>query len=135
VGRDRRGFLYVSDYPALVGPPAIDSNPAPRSEDEVDDDALVDVVDRALRNYLAGNANNLTADLTPDALVSLPTEPMKVNETDQPTWVVPGRRVAVQITARDARENGWTLRYELEVEKRERWYVRSVQVDPTFRDS
>jgi hypothetical protein len=134
VSRDRRAFLSVNAYPAIVGPPATDARASAPSEDTVDDGRLVDVVTRAMRNYLAGNRNNLLADLTPDALVSLPSDPLRVtSSSDRVTWVARPNRVAVQLDAEDAQKNSWALRYELDVRKRDRWYVRSVQVDPTFR--
>jgi Conjugative transposon protein TcpC len=135
VSRDARGFLAITSYPAIVGPPATNPKARAPEEDEVEDAGLVDVVTRAMRNYLAGNRQNLLADLTPDALVSPPGEPLQVADTNERvTWVVPSRRVAVELDARDASDSVWTLRYELDVSKRERWYVHSVQVDPTFRE-
>ena len=133
VARDAGGFLFVSSYPALVGPPASDpsaSVPAPR---QVNDPALQTVVARAVTNYLAGNQANLLADLTPNALVSLPVQHMTVTQTQPATWVLPGREVAIQVTANDARGDALTLSYDLNVEKLDRWYVQSIQVDPTYQ--
>jgi hypothetical protein len=135
VSRDRRGYLSIRAYPAVVGPPAIDPEATAPRERDVDDDALVDVVERAVRNYLAASRTNLLADLTPDALVSLPSEPLTVTHTDRVSWVTAAHRVAVEVDARDRSGSTWTLRYELEVRKRDRWYVQSVQVDPTFRSA
>jgi len=133
VARSPRGYLSLAGYPAIVGPPATDDRGTATAGPEVDDDALNAVVARAMRNYLAANRSNLLADLAPDALVSLPSEPLTVTSSEKATWVVTGERVAVALTARDRRQNTWTLRYELDVRKRERWYVQSVQVDPRFR--
>jgi conjugative transposon protein TcpC len=133
VGRDPRGFLYVAGYPALVGPPAVNRRPPRADEDEVEDRKLAAVVERALTNYLARARGNLLADLTPDAVVSLPVQALRVASVDEVTWVRPNRRTAVVLEAEDERGGSWTLRYELEVRKRDRWYVRSLQVDPTFR--
>jgi hypothetical protein len=133
VSRDARGFLSIPAYPAVVGPPATNDRPEVPNEEAVDDDALVKVVERAIRNYLAGNHDNLLADLAPDALVSPPTEPLKVTSVDQVSWVMPSRRVAVQLDAEDGGGSGWTLRYELDVRKTDRWYVESIQVNPTFQ--
>jgi hypothetical protein len=132
VARDSHGFLYVSGYPALVGPPANDSSASPPQQQQVDDQGLRTVVARAVTNYLAGNEANLLADLTPDALVSLPTEHLRVTQTQQPTWVQPGRRVAIQVTATDSRGTQLTLTYEVTVRKLDRWYVQSIEVDPTY---
>jgi hypothetical protein len=134
VGRDSRGLLYVSGYPAFVGPPATAAEQPTRSEEDVDDGSLVTVVERAVENYLAGEVDNLRADLAPGTVVSLPAQPLRMVDTEGVTWVEPDRRVAVEVTAEDGRESSWTLRYELDVEKRDRWYVRSLQVDPTFKE-
>jgi len=133
VQRDRRGFLAVAGYPAIVGPPAVDADQQQPAEDEVEDGALKTVVTRALTNYLAANQRNLLADLTPDAVVSLPSAALKLRQVDEVTWVKPRRRVAVQVQAQDDHGTAWTLRYELDVLQRDRWYVRSLQVNPTFQ--
>jgi hypothetical protein len=133
VQRNRRGFLAIAGYPAIVGPPAVDAQQQQPAEDEVQDDALKTVVTRALTNYLAANQRNLLADLTPDAVVSLPSAALKLRQVDAVTWVKPRRRVAVQLTAQDDHGTTWTLRYELDVLHRDRWYVRSLQVNPTFQ--
>ena len=133
VSRDGRGFLYVSAYPALIGPPATNVHAEQETEDEVEQEPLVVVAERAVRNYLNRSVANLRADLTPGAVVSLPAEPMRVDETSQVTWVNQPNRVAVEVEA-SQEGNTWTLRYELEVTKSDRWYVRSLQVDPTFKE-
>lgn len=133
VGRDSHGFLFVSGYPAIVGPPASDPNASLPAQQQVTDSSLQTVVARAVTNYLAGNKANLLADLTPTALVSLPTRHMSVTTVQQATWVTPGSRVAIQVVANDSHGDSFTLSYELGVEKLDRWYVQSIQVDPTFK--
>ena len=130
VSRGPRGFLRVDAPPAIVGSPPIDRAHEDPAEREVEDGRLVSVVERALRNYLAGARTNLVADLAPDAVVSLPAEPLDVVAVDPPTWAVHGRTVAALVTAR--RPNGveLQLRYELEVVRRDRWYLRSIGTDP-----
>jgi hypothetical protein len=130
VGRDERGFLAVVGYPALVGPPAHDAAVGPPSEEEVEDSGLRAVCERAVRNYLAGERRNLAADLTDDAVVSLPGRELEVRSIDAITWAVLGRRVAIQLQADDDGNATWTLRYELAVVRRDRWYVRSLHTDP-----
>ena len=76
VARDERGFLYVAAYPALVGPPATNTAADAPTEEDVEDPRLRDVVERAITNYLAGEKRNLLADLAPEAVVSLPAEPL-----------------------------------------------------------
>jgi hypothetical protein len=130
--RDRRGFLGIADFPALVGPPPTDpvdaaKRPATRS---VDDTALVIVVERAARNYLAGNRDNLLADLTPDAVVSLPERRLRVTDVQDVTWLEPSTTVGLELQAQDAAGDTWTLRYALSVRRSDRWYVRSIHLDP-----
>lgn len=129
------GFLSVVAYPSIVGAPAVDHDLSLADEEPVDDDDLSVVVKRALENYLSGSEDNLRADLTPDAVVSLPAQPLETSHVDDLTWVVSGRRVAVQVTADDARDTSFTLRYELDVERRDRWYVRALTVEPTTKES
>lgn len=133
VARDSHGFMYVSGYPAIVGPPATDTDGSVSGGEPVSDSALRTVADRAITNYLAGNKTNLLADLAPNALVSMPTQHLKVTDTQPATWITPDRRVEVQVSATDKHGNSWTLAYQLSVQNRGRWYVQSIQVDPTFQ--
>jgi Conjugative transposon protein TcpC len=130
VERNERGLLAVAGYPALVGPPAHDAGIGPPSEDEVEDPGLRAVCERAVRNYLAGERRDLAADLTDDAVVSLPGRELDVRLIEAVTWAAPGRRAAVQLQAEDPEGGTWTLRYELAVLRRGRWYVRSLHTDP-----
>ena len=128
VMRDRRGFLLVSGYPAVVGAPAANVRAELPSERDVEDEQLRTVAERALRNYLGAERPNLLADLDPAAVVSLPETPLRVESVDELTWA--GRdRVAAEVRAR-AQGAALTLRYELAVVRRERWYVRAIQTDP-----
>jgi hypothetical protein len=135
VARDASGALRIAGYPAIVGPPKISSDTTLDSsgEDEVTDAELETVAVRAITNYLARAERNLAADLVPDAVISLPEAVLTVAETERVTWVEPGRRVAVQLQARDEAGTAWTLRYELDVQLNDRWYVRAIHVDPTSR--
>jgi hypothetical protein len=133
VGRDDDGFLYLAGYPALVGaPPVADPTLAPEG-DEVTDEQLETVVARAITNYLAGARENLLADLTPGALVSIPDVRLNVSSVETPTWLVPNRRVVVLVAAEDQENNTWNLRYELDVRRSDRWYVRGIEADPTLK--
>jgi hypothetical protein len=129
VERDERGFLAVAAYPALVGGPATDRGITAPAERDVEDPELRAVSERAVRNYLAGESRNLAADLADDATVALPARRLAVEAVESITWSR-GHRVAVQVRATEARAATWTLRYELAVVRRERWYVRSVHVNP-----
>ena len=129
VERDQRGFLAVATYPALVGAPATDRSIAAPAERDVDDSELRAVSERAVRNYLAGQRRNLAADLADGATVALPAKKLTVEGVESITWT-DGHRVAVQVRAVEQVGATWTLRYELAVVRRERWYVRSLHVNP-----
>ncbi|MCA1690009.1 MAG: hypothetical protein LC720_06110, partial [Actinobacteria bacterium] len=74
--RGASGELRLGRYPALVGPPlvghaeALDAGAA----GPVSDPGVTTVVERALRNYLAGSGQNLAADLAPDSVVATPAQ-------------------------------------------------------------
>jgi hypothetical protein len=134
VRRDQRGFLYVPAYPALVGGPATTTHAEVADEPELADGQLRTVVSRALSNYLAREGRNLRADLEPDAVVSLPPQALRLDSFDELTRAGPGW-VAAQLSATDAQGVRLTLRYELQLVRRDRWYVRSIGPDPTGRSS
>lgn len=128
VARNGAGLLAVVDYPALVGaPPVALDRPAPAAED-VEDRQLRAVAERVVRNYLAGESQNLKADLDPAAVVSLPDRQLTVQSVDEITQAGP-RKVAVQVQAKGER-TVWTLAYELAVVRHERWYVHTIAGDP-----
>ena len=133
VARDERGFLALAGYPALVGPPPLSEESSLPAGETIADAGLETVVERALANYLGGARENLIADLTPDAVVSLPPIQLEVTGVETPTWVVANRRVAALVTAEDEEETAWTLRYELDVRRSDRWYVRGIEADPTLK--
>src|SRR4029077_7247955 len=58
-----RGLSLVG-YPSLVGAPSIATHQPQPARATVDDPAVVEVATRVVRNYLAGNAQDLAADLT-----------------------------------------------------------------------
>jgi Conjugative transposon protein TcpC len=129
VHRTERGFLVVPRYPALVGPPVSDPGAAPAEERDVTDSGLRTVAQRAVTNYLAGERTDLLADLDPAAVVSLPTAVLEVRSLRSITKAA-GDRVAVEVAAADQTGTQWTLRYELTVVHRDRWYVRAIEPDP-----
>jgi conjugative transposon protein TcpC len=132
VGRAPNGFLGLSGYPALVGPPPVDGRGAASPPTTaIEDDDLAAIVERAVTNYLAGERDNLLADLTPDAVVSLPEKRLRVTSVDDLAWVRPGHSVALELEAQDAAGSSWTLRYVLDVRRSDRWYVRTLHLDPT----
>jgi hypothetical protein len=125
VDRARDGSLVVDAFPSFVGPPRRADHFQPANQQDVEDAALLAVCKRALANYMAGNAQNLSADLDRGVALSTPGERLALVSVDSTTWAGPGR-VDVQLVARGSGGETYTLRYELGVAKRDRWYVRSL---------
>jgi hypothetical protein len=125
--------LSLLGYPSLVGAPAIATAATPPSRVAVTEPALTEVVERVLRNYLAGSAPNLRADLTDDAQVTLPTLRLRAGEVTQVEWVAgpASEAVLATVTAADEAGNTYTLTYELGIAFRERPYVDFIEVVPT----
>ncbi len=134
VRHDRGRPLQLVGYPSFVGAPsvAVDSGDVERGA--VDDPAVVEVAGRVVRNYLGGEVANLDADLAPDAVVTVPTNRLRVESVDQVVWTGEGAQsgaVLVTVTAEDALGGIYRLTYELGVVVVERPYVDFVQVIPT----
>jgi hypothetical protein len=135
VGRDERGMLFVSAPPAIVGPPPRATNGSSGPEPEVEDRELRAVAARVVRNYLAGEREDLAADLHPRAVVSLPDVLLRVQSTDAVTWASEPRRLAVAVTAAERNGPRFALRYELGVLRvGRRWLVREVHINPIARE-
>jgi hypothetical protein len=125
--------LALVGYPAFVGAPAIDTSASEPARTEVSDPEVSQVVQRVLRNYLAGSAPDLRADLTGDAEVTLPTVSLHVDRVGPIDWVAGPGSGAVLATAQAEDEDGdaYTLTYELGIAWRERPYVDFIEVVPT----
>jgi hypothetical protein len=131
VERSSDGALALAGYPAFVGAPASGPAQAPGPLREVSDPELATVVQRALRNYLAASASELAADLTPDALVSLPAMPLALQSMQRLDWALEGSAVLATVQAVDSRGARYTLAYELDVVREQgRWEISAVQMDP-----
>ncbi len=127
------GELALADYPAFVGPPA--SSPAHTDADgrlrEVSDPELSTVVERVLRNYLAGSPSELAADLAPGARVSLPGIELELQSLQSLQWAPGAGAVLALVQAQDQRGATYTLAYELDVLRAQgRWEVSAIQMDP-----
>ncbi len=131
--RKSGGGLALAGYPAFVGPPA--SGPAQTAADgrlrEVSEPALSTVVERALRNYLAGSPSELAADLAPGARVSLPGIELALQSLQSLQWAPGTGAVLALVQAQDQRGASYTLAYELDVLRSQgRWEVSAIQMDP-----
>jgi hypothetical protein len=133
VAHERGGPLSLLGYPAFVGAPAISRDAPVVSRTPVEDGDLTAVVARALRNYLAGSAQNLKADLAPGAAVTLPTLPLRFRSLGRVEWLgrSGARAVLANVEAIDARGGTYTLAYELGIAIRDRPYVDFIEVIPT----
>ncbi len=130
--RKASGALALAGYPAFVGAPVTTNaeDVAERFAD-VQDRALVAVVERALRNYLAGSVSELAADLTESAQVSLPGLPLALDSVQQLKWLAGGGSVFAVVQAADRRGARYTLTYELDVvEVGGRWEISAIQTNP-----
>ena len=131
--RTADGSLALGGYPAFVGAPA--SGPAQTQAQahlhEVGEPALVTVLERALRNYLAASASELAADLTASAHVSLPAAALTLESVQRLDWAPGAGAVLAVVAAADARGAHYTLAYELDVARVEgRWEISAIQMDP-----
>jgi Conjugative transposon protein TcpC len=129
VARDRSGALAVTAPPAVVGVPATPPAPRGRDGDDVEDESLRAVVARALGNFLAGQRENLRADLAPGARMPVPAERLRLTDVTKLSDLGRGQ-VAALVVAEDARGGVYTLRYELAVTRRDRWYVAGLLTHP-----
>jgi hypothetical protein len=131
--RTARGGLALADYPAFVGAPA--AGPAQTSAAEhlrdVSEPALSAVVERALRNYLAGSATELAADLTSGARVSMPGLGLGLESLQSLQWAPGTGAVLAVVQAADRRGAQYTLAYELNVVREQgRWEISAIQMNP-----
>ena len=131
---DGHGRWRVESVPAIVGertPPRIAVSPA---ELEVEDAALKAAASRVVRHYLAGEGDDLSADLVSGADLQPPVTDLRVRSVDAVTWIARPRRVAVAVTARSSTGRQLALRYELAVVRTgDRWLVAALQDQNTTR--
>lgn len=135
VAWDSMGRMVVPAAPALVGPPLTTTKAMAPAERDVEDAKLQAVGERVVRNYLAGDGQDLQADLAPGARVSLPELQLRLQRVNEVTWAGTSR-VALSVDAARRDGDSVALRYELAVIRSAgRWLVRSVVVDPTVGGS
>ena len=125
------GQLALGGYPAFVGPPASSPEAAPGRLVPVSDGALALVVRRALGNYLSASRVELAADLTSEAVVSVPASPMEIVSAPHDYWSAGGGAVTAVLEARDGLGATYTLAYEVDVVRIDgRWEISAIQTDP-----
>jgi hypothetical protein len=127
------GALTLAGYPAFVGAP--ESAPARISAlgrlRLLAEPALATVVERALRNYLAGSSSELLADLSAGARVSLPALGLALRSVQSIQWAPGAGAVLATVDAQDQRGAQYTLAYELDVAREQgRWEISAIQMDP-----
>lgn len=133
VTRDGRGALALVGYPAIVGGPLGGVLMDDPDGEPVTEEPLKQVVGRAMRNYLAGKAGDLAADLTDSAVVSVPVQALALQRViDLREEAGTRGLVLVTVSARDGAGVVMTLTYEVAVENRAgRWFVSAIATDPT----
>jgi len=116
IGREVGGAISLRGYPSFVGPP-LESAPTPESasREPVADAEVSRLVERALTNYLAGDAEDFSADLAQAAAITLPANALELTGVQELVWV--GRAgagaVLATVSANDPRGGRYTLRYEV----------------------
>ncbi|HEV2975698.1 MAG TPA: conjugal transfer protein [Solirubrobacteraceae bacterium] len=132
VVRDAEGRVAVAGYPAFVGAPLSAIAQPAQAGAEVADPALSTIVERALRNYLAGAQQELAADLADGAQIALPALHLTLESMQRLVWSSDRRSVVALVEAQDERGARYTLDYEADVEEvHERWEISAIQTNPT----
>ena len=121
----------LQTVPRSSAPPRARTPARPGRRGELTDQALTDIVTRALGNYLPGAAGNLRADLLPGAHLTTPSPPLRLLAVEALAWREPGRLLAATLSAQDPGGARMRLRFLLGVEHRDRWYLRAVD-DPAI---
>jgi hypothetical protein len=129
--RTAAGALALAGYPAFVGAPASTAAQSAGHLRAVSEPALSTVVERALRNYLAGSATELAADLSGDARVSMPALGLALQSLQSLQWAPGADALLAVVQAEDRRGAQYTLAYELNVvHEQGRWEIAAIQMDP-----
>ncbi len=118
VDRLDEGAIVLSGYPSLVGPPETAVIDPPERE-AIEAADVAEVAERVIRNYLAGERQNLAADLATGASVSMPSQRLEVDSIEEIVWAdgPDSGAVLATVVAIDESRTTWTLTYELGVER------------------
>lgn len=133
--RTTDGVISIVGAPAIVGAPPIGSAIEGRETngDEADE-AVVDMVQRAMRHLLAGRSADLAPDLAPHAEIALPATALELVEVESLTWVEPPTggfgTVQARVVADDRSGVRLTLDYELDLVQTDqgRWQLSVVHL-------
>ncbi|MBS1861869.1 MAG: hypothetical protein JSS68_09170 [Actinobacteria bacterium] len=120
VERGRGGAIFLAGYPSFVGEPLRTAGHiSGRAGQPVSEEAVAALVRRALGNYLAGDAEDLSADLAGAATVTLPGVGLELGGVEELEWVdgEGGGAVLATVSATDPRGGSYTLRYEVGVRR------------------
>ncbi len=133
VRHPHNGRVSLADYPSFVGAPLVNTAAQSSSLEDVSNPVISEVVARVLRNYLLGSAANLRADLSDDAIVTLPTVSLHLERLVRLAWLGGANSGAVlaTVTARDSKHVTYTLTYEVGIVHGDRPYVNFIEVIPT----
>jgi len=97
----------------------------------VQDEALEEVIRRALSNYLSDSPAELAADLSEGAHVVPPSPGLRLLSSEQEQWAPGGGAVLVVVQAADRLGARYTLSYEVDVARSQgRWEISAIQTDP-----
>ncbi len=135
VARDNAGGLVVYDYPAFSSPPApgdVTTTADPGSLEGPGAGEIEDLLRRFLTAYLdAQPLNQLSYFLARDARVTALAQRYRLREVvglaQLGDTTGPQRTVLATVRVKDpATRATYTLRYRIEVTRRDRWYVQAI---------
>lgn len=125
--------LVVDDYPAIVGPPVADKATSSRINGiAVEDAVLKDTVTRVLTNFLVRDEANLAADLADGVVLTFPGRAFSDVRVTNIVWPdeADTSQVLAEVDAVLSDETTMHMRYQLTVQKRDRWYVSALATGP-----
>jgi hypothetical protein len=140
IARDTAGGLVVDDLPSFAAAPARAAT-APRDDEPLigpDRGAIDDVLMRFTRSYLAGDTGGLAYLVAPGTRIAAAAGRLELLSLTSITTTRPearGQRVVVAtVHARDVASRAlYTLRYQIRLVRRDRWYVAELNQEGSGR--
>lgn len=137
VARDATGGLIVDDYPSFSAPPGRAEVEEPETErlERRDQREIEDVLGRFLAAYFAARSEDLAYFLPAGVSLEALGERYDLRELISVAQVGEGqegprRTVLATVRARDSETRAsYVLRYRVGLERRDRWYVASVNTN------